>query len=73
LKERRLRPKLNKTPPPPENFPEDTTLLTKKPPSMGGVTPHQLEESVKKGGPSTHAAHVAEALEAKEDGSQRKI
>lgn len=42
--------------------------LSKEPPrSLGGVTSQQLEESAKRGGPMTHAAHVAEAFEDKED------
>ena len=42
--------------------------LSKEPPrSFGGVTPQQLEESKKRRGPMTHAAHVAEAFEDKED------
>ncbi len=43
-------------------------LLSKTPPrTMGGVTPEQLERSVKKGGPRTYTAWVSEALEEKED------
>ena len=51
--------------PPPGFHRNELTITT--PLRLGSVTPKQLEESVKKGGPSTQAAHIAEALENKEE------
>jgi len=57
-------PSIDELPPP--GF-EPGELTTTLPERMGSVTVDQIEADVRKGGPMTHAAHVAEALEKKED------
>ncbi len=51
---------------PPPGLSKDQ-LTTQPPRTLAGVTSEQLERSVQKGGPSTSAAHIEEALEKKED------
>jgi len=51
---------------PPPGF-HRNELTVAPPPTLAGVTSAQLERSAQKGGPSTQAAHIAEALEKKED------
>lgn len=41
-------------------------LTVAPPPKLVNVTPEQLEKSARRGGPSTQAAHIADALEEKE-------
>ncbi len=51
---------------PPPGF-NRNELTVAPPPKLAGITPGQLERSARKRGPSTQAAHIAEALEKKED------
>lgn len=51
---------------PPPGFNRNELTLA-PPPRLAGVTSEQLEQSARRGGPSTQAAHIAEALEKKEE------
>ena len=56
-------PNIDELPP----FDVEGPLLKNKPLDIGGITSQQVERSKNKGGPTTHAARVAEALERKEN------
>lgn len=50
---------------PPPGF-KRNELTVAPPPKLAGVTPAQLEQSVRRGGPSTQAAHIGEVLDNKD-------